>query len=616
MENRLSIADLKNARRNLEAFVRQDGWENSVTGLNIANRDHRIAARFRHGRQIGRAEYEAMYVEDPIFARIVDGIPEHATRKWIKITGSTESEDGDTDSDFGKATLDALEDLDAQGQFFELLRLSRLDGGAAMIIGADDGKDPEEPLDLNSIRRIDHLNVLSRFEIFPQELDRDPTSPTYQQPLFYDFTGTASAIAGTTETTSGRIHHSRVIRMLGIRVSESPFRGTATEQSETDLVSDLYWGTPIAQRVYDDLRQYNTIFGYVESGFKDLSQGVMGIKNLAEILSSDCGNEKLIRRMSLIGLAASSFNMVLYDPDFEQYEKRMAQLTGVDGVLIRFMEKLAAASELPLTKLFGMAPAGLSTDDESGERNFNTSIADKQKRLLKEPIGRVVEALLYSKEGPTDGKVPDQWSVSFVPLDEPSEDELAARRKLEAETDSIHIQNGTISEKEARSRLENEPDSPYVFDSDFDEAAEEMETAEPLEQAEAMAEELEPATQPEAAQAPEVDAQKTALNGAQVSSALGIVGQVAAGALPRSSGIAALVQFFNLSPQAAEAIMGEVGTAGFVPTFIPAGMVPFEGGSDGEGGEDQNPESAPGGTGEEESEAPVAEPPEDTEAPA
>ena len=57
--------------------------------------------------------------------------------------------------------------------------------------------------------------------------------------------------------------------------------------------------------------------------------------------------------------------------------------------------------------------------------------------------------------------------------------------------------------------------------------------------------------------------QLTALNGAQVTAAQGIVQGVADGMLPRESGIQMLSAFFNLPITAAERIMGTVGTAGF-----------------------------------------------------
>jgi len=68
---------------------------------------------------------------------------------------------------------------------------------------------------------------------------------------------------------------------------------------------------------------------------------------------------------------------------------------------------------------------------------------------------------------------------------------------------------------------------------------------------------------------PEGDAenvQLTALNGAQVQAAQGIVQAVADGLLPRASGVQMLTAFFNMPPASAEAIMGDVGRTFFSPT--------------------------------------------------
>lgn len=51
------------------------------------------------------------------------------------------------------------------------------------------------------------------------------------------------------------------------------------------------------------------------------------------------------------------------------------------------------------------------------------------------------------------------------------------------------------------------------------------------------------------------------LNGAQIQAATGIVAQVAAGEIPRDSGLGQLQVLFNLTPQQAESIMGSAGTS-------------------------------------------------------
>ena len=69
---------------------------------------------------------------------------------------------------------------------------------------------------------------------------------------------------------------------------------------------------------------------------------------------------------------------------------------------------------------------------------------------------------------------------------------------------------------------------------------------------------------------PEVEnVQLTALNGAQVQAAQGIVQGVAEGMLPRASGVQMLSLFFNLPMQSAEQIMGEVGRGFSAPIEEP-----------------------------------------------
>jgi len=59
-------------------------------------------------------------------------------------------------------------------------------------------------------------------------------------------------------------------------------------------------------------------------------------------------------------------------------------------------------------------------------------------------------------------------------------------------------------------------------------------------------------------------AQDTALNGAQIASLLQVIGEVAARRLPRESAIAILVRSFNVSGDAAESLLGPVGTSFFI----------------------------------------------------
>jgi HK97 family phage portal protein len=71
-----------------------------------------------------------------------------------------------------------------------------------------------------------------------------------------------------------------------------------------------------------------------------------------------------------------------------------------------------------------------------------------------------------------------------------------------------------------------------------------------------------------------------ALNGAQVTAAINIISEVAAGRLPRETGVQAIEAFFNVPHVLADRIMGEVGRG-----FVPAAQIPPMIGGDGQSGE-------------------------------
>ena len=118
---------------------------------------------------------------------------------------------------------------------------------------------------------------------------------------------------------------------------------------------------------------------------------------------------------------------------------------------------------------------------------------------------------------------------------------------------------------EARDRLAQDPDSGYdnLGQSEEDDAEMEGELAKIWEAETGPGGPAPPALEAEGGD----NVQATSLNGAQVSSMVSIVSQVATGQLPRGSGINILLAAFPISSEVAEKIMGEAGQG-----FVPAGQ--------------------------------------------
>jgi phage-related protein (TIGR01555 family) len=435
-------------------FARMDGWSNVFSGLGIEGKDIGQSSTPKT-RELPRGVLETEYEQSGIFARIIDAVPDNGTRRWIRLT--VKKSDGTKDTDTARAIMDAMEELGARETFHEVWRVERLEGGSAALPMANDGKKPSEPIDLNRLVSVDGIEILSRWEINPQA-NMEYSTRAYEYPKAYEvLTGAENNI----------IDASRVWRFRGIRTTE--LRDTAR----------MGWGLPVGQRVWDAVRQVETAFQYNEAVFKDLVQGVLTIKGLADMLAADDGNKTLVSRLRLMMLVASAFNAVLLDTD-EQYERRTMSLTGLNDGFKPLMAHIAGASGIPLSIIFGQEPSGLSTDDQSGRRMFYDMVASEQRRKLLRPINGLIDLLVHAKKGPTRGVVPASWQVDFLPLEEPTDKQRAETDWLQAQADEKRIQDGVITPQEARRGLLSDPTCRYQLDDMADAEGQQVDQQEPL----------------------------------------------------------------------------------------------------------------------------------------
>lgn len=514
-----------------------DGFVNGQTKLGRAGKDNREATVFERRQDFDEGTISAMYEQNPLFARIIEGPAEDATRRWIKITV-----DDDQEGESGKLLMDDLEALCIREKFFDLLRYDRLDGGAAMILGAADGLDPEEPLDLTKVKSLDFVNVLSRWECSPSDFDQQFNSPTFRQPQYFTFVGQTDP---TAPLAGNRIHWSRVLMVDGIQT---------TWQRRTQMIG---WGSTVLARVWEELRGFGTIWGHIEGTFKDINQPVFSMEGLADIVAKPDGAAVLMRRAMALTTLASTFNVLMLDKDTETFERRIMQFPGVSDVILRAMDRVCQAAEMPATRLFGVSPGGLSTDDQSGMTTYYDKVSNLQQKKIMRHLRRIVDILASIRNIPLD-----KIAIQCVPLEEPNEKETAETEKLHVDADIALVTQGVITPDECRTRMINDPHCPYTLD--------EKPNTEPVDQAtaEQMAGELGGMGGPSGTSGA-VAAQDTALNGAQVTSAIEIVQLVAGKKIPRDSGIAMLQDFFNLTSERAERVMGKIGTSFFVEEPVP-----------------------------------------------
>ncbi len=534
---------------------RFDGWANVLTGLS-RGRDKRTAAAIVAARIWTGDELDELYSGSDLIGTLVDLPANEMVREWVTIKTPDEEK-----SNAGALLLEALEKLDAKSVFGEAESMARLTGGAIIMLGADDGaEDVKEPLKEDNIQSVLWLEVFDRFDLEIVEVYGDPALPKFGRPSIYRITRNSTAankLADHGITGDTLIHETRLL----------VFRGVRTTRRRRELLDG--WDDSVVTRAEVPIRDLEQAFHSLAHLMLDMSQAVYKIKGLANLLAAD-QDDKVIKRLQFMDLARSTIRAIPLDADGEDFTRQATPLTGVPDALGRLMSQAAAAARMPIMLLFGESPGGLQATGAADVRFFYDGIRAQQPLKIGAPLRRLGEILYRAKEGPTAGVEPNNWMIEFLPLWAPTAKEKADTNKLNAETDALYLDRAVVSPSEvAASRfapglggdiiIDPDEDRPDEDDDDPDKPGDD--TPEP---------DAEPEPADEGNPMPEeaVDP-TTALNGAQVTALLDVVGRVARGALPRQTGVEIIAAAFPLDRAAADVVMGEVGRGFVVAETIP-----------------------------------------------
>ena len=189
------------------------------------------------------------------------------------------------------------------------------------------------------------------------------------------------------------------------------------------------------------------------------SFSLSGIKtDMSAILSgSDDGDTNIMLRAELYNRLRDNRGLMLLSKDEEEFFQFNTPLSGLDALLAQSQEQMAAPSHTPLVKLLGITPSGLNASTEGEIAVYYDHIRAMQENLLRDPLDKLLKLVQLH----LFGKVNDNITFDFVPLQQMSETELSTIRKSDTDRDVAYIQAGVVSAEEVRVRLASEPDSGY-----------------------------------------------------------------------------------------------------------------------------------------------------------
>lgn len=413
-----SGATISNKR--LDAY-RSDGWTNILTGLGLGN-DKKIAGNLAYVR-LTEVDCETLYAGDDISARICDLLPQNAVRKWVDYQGLDE----ETEVEF----MEKIAAIELKKKALQGLTWGALYGGAGALIGtSNQDEDLTQPLNEDAIEDISSITILTRYELYPSQLQYNPLAKNFGYPEFYRM-----QLRGASPINGSEVHHSRIIRFEGV---ELPRRLHIQNQ---------YWGDSKLSRVYEVIRNFNTAHSSLATVLQDFRVGIFKLKNLAEMVAM--GEDGAIqKRIALVDAAKSVSRSVVIDAEGEDFRQETGTLTGLQDAYNIINERLVAATGIPITVLLGKSPVGMGQSGRHEETNWYDMVAAYQEDTCRPIFKRIFELVLKSKDGPTQGKLDPGFGFTFNPLWQLDEKEQTEMRYTQAQADQIYMTTGSVTPEE------------------------------------------------------------------------------------------------------------------------------------------------------------------------
>jgi phage-related protein (TIGR01555 family) len=403
--------------------VRADGLTNVLIGMGTG-RDKSQYTKTTATVFLAQEELENLYGEW-LPRRIVDIYADQATRKGFKVVFGGDG----VRAEEVQGIEQVIEDLYILEHLNLAAKNARLYGGACLLLFIDDGRPAYMPVDKRNIRRIEDIECLDRWQIAPvinEENLYDYSKATYYQIISGDLIN---------QPQLSYIHKDRILRFDGDWL---PYRIRQRNYG---------WGMSSLQTVYDSFRHYWTGLNSAATLLTEFDIFVHKVRGLAAMLAA--GKESSIRdRLQVNDMSKSIYRGYAIDAEKEELEFISRNFGGIGEILEKLRVDIIGASKIPHTVLFGESPSGLGSTGRSEERDFAKMLADYQSVNFKRPMKKLLEYIMLSKEGPTKGELPESWRISFNPLFELNEREMADVRARVAAVDGRYIQLGVLSPKE------------------------------------------------------------------------------------------------------------------------------------------------------------------------
>jgi len=430
---RALIANDAEARRSSVPY-QGDSLKNFVAALGT-RQDKRSHSFYAFPLTLTRVELENMFRSSWLAKRIVRTPADDMTRAWVERKWDGWDEPGNQ----LLAQLKVAEKkFNVRGKVLDALTWGRLYGGAGIVLDIKGQEDWSQPLDIATIQKgqLRNLHVLDRWRLAATgELDEDRRTTNYGRPKYYTVSGSAGAT-----TSQYLVHWTRVLKFEGEPLPWFLW------------IQNAFWDDSVLQHVAEVIRDYDATMAGIASLVYEASVDIITSPGLAQALTpGGTLSQQVVDRYAALGVLKSINHMMVLDGGkangpkdqaHETWQQKTTTFAGLKDVAEKFMINVCGAADVPMTRLFGQSPAGLTATGESDIRNYYDRLDSDRERTMRHPIETLDEVLLRH----LSGSMPTGYELDFPPLWQVTDKERAEIQKLNAERDQIYLVQGAVLE--------------------------------------------------------------------------------------------------------------------------------------------------------------------------
>lgn len=429
-----------------------DGFDNFVSKLGL-NNDNALSA----GQYVfnlitrNRILLEAAYRGSWIVGAIVDSVAEDMTRAGIIVT----TNDGDKNISDLK---NAISRLRIGQSLCSLEKWGRLYGGAIAVVQIK-GQKLDTPLNLDSVAKdqFQGLVIYDRWQLNPIFNNVIDSGPQMGLPKYYDIVNDpreSQADFKGTATGQLRVHHSRVIRDIGI---ELPYFQAITE---------MMWGESYLERLWDRLIAFDNATMSSASLIDRANLRTVGVQGLREIVAAGgAAQQGLLAQFEMMRALQVNEGLTLIDKE-DTFATTAYSFAGLSDMLLQFYQQISGAAKIPLIRLLGQSPAGLGASGDDDIRMYYDNINAQQEAKFRDGWDMILKIMWRSCFGKP---APEDLQFTFTPLWQMSATDKANNAKTLAETIIGAFESGLTGKATAMKELRQSSGDTGLFSNITDE---------------------------------------------------------------------------------------------------------------------------------------------------